>query len=1141
MDILFNLCSEIETGVYCQDAERISNAGQKLLEFFNSIKKENIWRLIPQTDDKMIPVVAMNMGALHVPYDPEALYLQPFLLSTVPVKFRKQADWLINEVSQMNGFMRMWNTLYTVLGTGGKVMLSCPILHKFKWWLLQFKSEPVIEKANGKFINKCDDAAFVIRVRLTINCLWWWAQPSKAVLRPVIEELWYFLFLDPCGNTLFLKNNKAPLIQTAFCDPASGVFPQWDSELSFPRLVRVDKFTVTDEYVLILRKEERAEAIKALKSTGLLNLTTAMLAGFATAPIDKDNMTAFSFAVFLEALTGYFRSDYVRSYQNDVSSVRETEAVENPPFEPHLRKVWRDFWMNGFKMPDKRRLYAIGMNALTTRSCGEPLDKIPQIKAEIKLKNRTVNMSYAANTKREFGYSDPDLIYSEQRLLESYTTNAPGRVFGRWVPARKDRKVLGGTTTRHVIEAVYVSQLQHYQAGLRRGAHEVTPLERDTGRYCTDHATWFRATSAPDTDVRLVMLLDFDAYDESERWNNVRRIMVDELKLAKAKIEGERYEMFGSLSPLEALLVHWYTLKDCVFQIDGGVAGPVQIVLDQLLSGEHGTLIINNATHMAYQDYYIEAMGSEFPFIFDQTSMQGDDEITLWRPINFLIKKPAEQAEIVGRLLDTLEKAASDNSMKISGKKTWARLRAFEYLKKMGMWGYVIPRITQLQLNEKERNARGEPPISRMRSRVGEFREWVMRGGDLIKALTRMHIEWALIRVVKGVGTKDSRITVEIPYEAMWAPQGKGGVGALPYNLMDPNVDALIEMNVYGEPVDSRIAAWVQASRGSSSSVEKEIASQLVTQFQKGVELIKKTDDPVRVENSLTAARQLRERYYSYTPGSATYANRHELLVREMIESTPRMQVFRNDAKLDSALQATKEYHALLADPTKITAWKNPLLTNGIGIVEKEAIEDKVRCAFVAGLDDGVQQWVNQLGTNSATNTAVNEVLRAFKLVTSDPEFPQLRGNQPEQLASTILTAGLLSPDAITLFLLERGGEAIRVAAAAPIISRNLQSALFVRDISNYSTSGDGWTDKSSSRISELVAVDQPSMTVNHPLGRVIHHIGYLYLRNQPMYSEAGVYLPRRKIQVSLTNLALTMWQTLTSRTDAAYASSIYV
>jgi hypothetical protein len=1141
MEDLFKLSVKIHNGLAGQDSASVVDAAEGLLDKLRSIPKGDIWRLLQQSSVPSVAFVS-SFDRLFVPWDRKSLFLEPVKLSTVPVADRPHAEWLISAISVANGFQRIWNTFLVVLMSVGGSITTCPILHGFKWYLQQFGSEPFLEKANGSVVLLGDDMSVVLRTRLTTNCLWWWGQENKVPLRPVIEELWRFMFMNPMKATDQLKKWKSVFIQTAFAKPSGGERFVWDKSLSSTKIERITPKSKHEEYLLLLRAAERDENEKAMRDAGL-DLVADMLVGFGTARLNEDNMSAYSFAVFLEALSGYMRTDFGNQFRQEVDETNANPPAEDfvPPFSDDLIAVWDDFFTNHFRLPGKHELERWQMTELTNRSCGLPRDEIPNIATVVKLGTKALRLEWALNSKREYGLYKPQELYKEQILVDSLTHEHPGRVFIRCVPARRTRKVLGGTTHRHVVEVVIARQLQSYLGNHMTAGSPTTTLEIDSGRYFTDFAEYFYNCGTGDL---LTLLIDFDTYDETEKFRNVRQWMLVSLKKAQHLFKSEAYAMFGRFDPLAALYYHWSTLYKAVYKLDGVSPNMKEedkyLILDQLLSGEFNTLNVNNMTHIAYQRFYMRHIVSALPLRMHRTSLQGDDEITLFSPGDFFDQSSKVQAEMAGKLLEIVSKSASANLLAVADKKTWIRRFGFEFLKKMGMHGRVIPRMTQLQMNEKERVTRDDDPIGRMRSRVGELREWVLRGGCFRQALARLHIEWAIIRVVRGRKIGEVREEVILPYEIMWVPQGQGGVGALMHQLLDPNVDPIIALYHWDSRTERRIGAWIQAYKKNGVQLEKDVAIQVADLFTDGAMFVKSTDDPDRAEKSLEAAKWFVSQGHRYKPTTATYATRHQQMMIEMLEQSPRFAQFRVRGKIMRALASMKEYRELIKVDAEYSQWRNNFLIEGIQFRFTDVIKDEIGVHFVAGMDPFVQRWMNELGTNAETNAGVSGIIRALKDVVSDPNFPRdMRANQPDTLAETMLKNGLQTEEEIRALLVERGASISRAMTAASVMQRNIQQAMFVRDIASYSTAGDGLTDKTKPRIDTLVNIILPALQNDkNPIGQVLSSIGYLILRNEPLI-ESGMYRPRRKVEISITTEGLKRWAMMLNTNDASVSLEI--
>jgi hypothetical protein len=1125
------------------DFEAIAQAGDDWLLALNSIPKDQKWQTLKQLPIRSWTFLKPN--ELYTDYDPKSLFLEPVRRDSVTGTDRDRLEWLIKSSSPANGFTRLWNTLFIIIGSCRDVAKS-PILAGLKWYLGTFPTEPFIEGRSGNIEVKVDDAAVVLRVRLTLNALWIWGQDNKVPHRPILTEVWRWLFVNPMARTAKMKKMKAALVQSAFACPSGGVIATWNENLSSvtPTVVQPANMSgphrhgdkLYDCHVLLARKKEIDEALTAMMEEGL-TLTATAMRELLRAPITKENMSLYSIFTFIEAMTGFMHDDFAESFKQTVAEQAEKDAPENPPYKAFLDQVLDEFWAE-FKHPLKHDLQGYIVHEMTTRSSGMQVSRLPELRPTVTLDGRTIQLAWRPNSKVEYMMALPGAVFDEKILRASYTPEEPGRVFRRNVPARATRKVAGGTVQNHASEIIIAGPMQEFLERTKLGGTTITPLApgQTVGKFLPDHRAWFYHSSIGD---RMIALLDFSNYDESERFANVRKPMIDNLDkwIAHYDVADRNggYKLFGDLTPLQALRVHWNKVHNAYYAVEGGFEDPVLLKLDQMLSGERLTLIINTLVHMAFQRFYLLILAHKgLPFGFDLSSIQGDDEITLFKLLEpFRNGSVEERALFANALAMLVEQAADANGLTISASKTWVRLFAFEYLKKMGMYGYVIPRIMQLQMNEKETAGRDVPPIDRMASRVGELREYVLRGGSLECALQRLHLEWATIRVVKGRNNTD----LIIPYEVMWIPRGLGGVGMYSFNIIDPNVDFLLHHMEMPESVSRRIGYWVAAmARTKQRSTANDVASQVRELFMDGEDFVRSLDDPVRVRNAKSAEDELANAGINI--GASVYYKRHESRTIAVLASSPRLQRFAMEDKFANAAAARIVFDRMEKENEIVPPWRDVFLAEGVTFVLGDVIPDDVNFDFVAGLDDIVSLLVRQLGVSGSSNVEFNEVAQAFRLITGDPGFPRdQKQNQPEAMANEMLKLGITTVDLITNYFVAKGAAQHRAASAALAIAGRIQGMMFVRDLAEFSVAGEGFTDRTDARVSQLVTVDAEGLTnSSSSFAKLLKLLGYAFLRNQPLTDSDGNFIERRQVSVRLTNLGRHMYLKSMNNSDAAYA-----
>jgi hypothetical protein len=1116
------------------DTVQVSELGNQLLNAIDEIDGDQRWRVYIRDNPMIEAVNFKDKSALTVPFDPEELDPSPVDMHTIPTQYLERFTWLNRFTSQVNGFNRVWNTFLRIMLVGGRKMLKSPIMQWYKGYLRTFDSEPFKEFGSGTVNVTGWDSAVTLRTKLTMNCLWWQSQGTKPQLVPIIEELWKWFFMNPAVNTLKMKKMKFPFIQMLFAASTAGERPKWNNpDLESCRVETV--FTCNDLPALIVQQKDIDEATILFKKEKLFK-TLAMLQELVYGDQDQENMSTASFAVFLEALTGFYRSDYPRRFAQDAAENLKREAKDTTPMEPRLKKLWAQFFSD-VKPMTKRQFEASIPTEMTTRSAGLFEDDVPVIVTEITVAGRVEKVMMKANDKSMLFHYNPDLAMSKELFDEAYSEKRPGRIFYRHVPARADRPVEGGVMPVYIGEISIARDLQRWLSQQSRGGKPLFTVGVDTGNFLTDHGRWGYATS---TCEELILLLDFSSFDSTEQDWNVRKPMITEA-LRRGQVPGSEVIYMG-MNQYELMAEIWKKTIHARYSIRDSIDTNLMIVFNQLLSGEFNTININNMTHWAFLEVYLDALARSHLSDYvrwNESRLQGDDEITmLAKTGSFKMLDDEGKAKVIRELTDLIADTAEACGLVIGRAKTISRVGLAEFLKKMFVFGCIVPRISQLQMNEAERVDRGQDPLTRLRARIGQWREWIWRGGDYVVAIKSMYFEICLSRVAKGM-----RRSARLPMEITWVPQRFGGLGILPQSIIDPNMDLMIETFQFPDRTKLVMDAYISAYQRVRVNTVNDVVNQLAPLFEKGVEWTKAHDDRERYLLSESATKHLKDRF-NVDVSRTAYYNRHEEVIKQMLGDNPKVtKKWATQDKIEKAIGVVELASEIIKSGETPNEWRRPEIM-GISFEEVGVVDYALPMNVVAGLDPFLQQWLMQIGTSAKLSAHLTKVFDAFRQVTEDPIFPKnLKWARPEAIANTLLSKGLVGSEEILAYLVSLGGDPQRSANVAQRVAGELSALSFINSITQFSQAGEGFSNRTQSRVFELVEVPPPFDGATAPLAKLIYALGFQYMRTRPIFEVVGdkmVYRTRQRVRVNVSDDTLKVWLASQGKAAALEAINFY-
>jgi hypothetical protein len=267
-----------------------------------------------------------------------------------------------------------------------------------------------------------------------------------------------------------------------------------------------------------------------------------------------------------------------------------------------------------------------------------------------------------------------------------------------------------------------------------------------------------------------------------------------------------------------------------------------------------------------------------------------------------------------------------------------------------------------------------------------------------------------------------------------------------------------------------------------------------------------------KIELSKHAMTELSKKYGMPEDKSAYY-NRYQQEVREAIEDNPKMDRINVGWKMKNAKEIVDNYNE-----DECEDYLAKIFIPGITFRLGEIIEDRFPICPMVGIDPLLQNWVKQIGTSSEDNLITRDNYKVVAKLLNQGNFPRnLKANNPEAIARTLLKYNIVTADDISLFMLMRGARPESAILVGNTLAKNIDMLQYLSNINAFSFSGEGFTDKTIKRISEIVRFDGLFLDNLSPFSRVILAAGYQFCRTQPLVIN-GYYNPRRYVHIEITN-----------------------
>jgi hypothetical protein len=1108
-------------------------------------------------------------------------------------------SWLSRHTCRISGYTRAYmrfHLLLTCFPWLADTEIYKRFIYYWRKVSRDFTVEPFVEGRKGDTVVNCDDWGVTQRFVLTLRCMTLltdvYYNKNKRLISPeLITETWQFLMFDPQVNGKKIKGWKTLFVQNAFAMSQSGSILRWRSvDLEAADLVPKTLDLSAGVYDIDAADIAAQEAEMLKAGLPILSSTLRML---IFGELNQETIALLSVMVFWDALIGVYRGDTakifrknllengiqakgksvdeiqkeIRELKNNIETTGMTpeeidtlqSALRNdpPPLQQSLLgdeifEFYKQFaeeteWDSAFEV----RLKA--PTSLTTRSAGMMHPESGTVTYQVG--DEEVEMIAVFSDKTTAYYANYLTPYGEDSFKYQFTSRDVGLMFVRVVEGYKeDRAIEAGKPCQHMLSAAWVTKLMHYQERFHMDLFgkllEVFTLGADTGRVMTDHRYPMYMTSYPERYLQFMM--DFSLYDISQKFMStdghaIAGFLAGCMDMREMDFTPvgttAAYVKFANMGELYKKVVYKYYQAQYSVKSDGK-GNSYSFLLDMMASGRYDTLAQNNVVTYAFLKSVLSNLGKYEPvkdsalqwveiLDFNYLRIQGDDSLMGATIRQTLDRK--QWAEIVYNFKDMLEQVAAVTGMTMARQKTVMRSGFFEFLKKMAVYGYLIPRSLQVSPDDSENVDRFIDPVSRMVSRLAVWREWVFRGGSYGTAIRNILFEWDVSRIVLDTKTGAK---VALPFELLYVPKRYGGVGMLPWNFLDANTDFLIMSPYYypyPEETRRRMNALVMA-------YQRVTTVDTVAAIAEGLENYFRDESPTgayhyssldasRLQTSESAIAQLKRRGIEVK--KPYRRSRIDALHAAVLDSAKTKKAKSSD-KIVNTARLNIEYLKIINSQEEIIGMetlfpfigelqilsrdKVPAPHSSMNTMDREGEEDwmfeplDLKANPVAGFDDILASWTLDIGTSSVNGELGTQALKVMRRL-YDGIFPTRY--RPEQIARDLLNSGIYAGVDITAYLVGCGANPSIAMQVGNALHNRLAQLKSLSDLTMYSVAGEGFTDNSMLNVRRFVDLPQPE-----PRGEALQlmlSIGYQMSRADRLYNADGTYHRRRRYELGIS------------------------
>jgi hypothetical protein len=868
-----------------------------------------IQRIVDDNKDNLIQFILSDVEPLFIDvtfrdiseYDKMDIHMHPFKVTKDPIWSEITARARVE--TKIGGQLRFRNMVLVARQCmGGEAFRDNQYIRKLKhYWKMisnNFTTEPYVESFNGTISYITYDSmaatrglvllhAATISHQLNFTTRYFTYFKKQYTLDYAYSSLVNYIFKDPWTNTINVKKKTslAKNMTHAITPIGVGQVIMW-AEGSELRNYTVLPTTANDESAYAIAEEALKEDFQSLKDEGLIPLSQ-WYASMISAEVNPENMAQVSLLSFIETPAGFFRGNELPSHIKQKEAGEQTATPKNPPFAQNIR----DLYINAIKeykflVPSYSEYKATIFNDLTTKSSGGYGEQWEIPSRNGISRHFTTNdkiMAFIRNTSK---YLDPETVKLE--MTEAF----PAPIFSREVVARDKRAVFAVPLGTYIVELILsnvfmISQLKS----------NLFTMGKEVGQTLADHKEGIIASCQP---YVLIIGQDFSAFDSTQKFDNMRRFALE--GVTRGLIVNGQTGRFGPWESISSAYdMIWRKTKTAFYESNGEI-----LVTDQVNSGEKNTITINNFTNLANFETQLRelAINPKTSLTFTYMDIMkalfmGDDSVQLWRLSQRLTPEQLKDIK------DVLSEVAAANGMSLNALKTEARLFHYEYLKKRADYGYIIPRILQLQQFVSER-VNTLLAVNEFMSSYGNLlNEGVSRGYSHAFARSLYFFTGNLRRSVK-VKDRVKNYFERLPLAILFTPSNMGGTGQVPMSMIGANKDITFPLTFDGVILEMMNQALWLNDAPSELRIRDRIAEAIIKgtdQTNDGLEFLRVNKDKERGETASAALDFLASKGIDL--GSVSKLNEHNRMIFATIKDNPRMN------------QIVAEERGLLADEVK--------------------------------------------------------------------------------------------------------------------------------------------------------------------------------------------------------------------------------
>jgi len=693
----------------------------------------------------------------------------------------------------------------------------------------------------------------------------WHEQLFDTVLKDIIKDPYYL--------SMRIKKLTSSIKLLSFCKSKNGTIVKWNIR-RIPGVGNPEDFVITgfdpekfngsmvdkEAYAYIISSVNKD--MKEMDKLGL-NSTAKYYKDMVNYDLNATSMNKCVSLMFMN-IVGITRSPIkgAANKQFDTSDVNVQEEYELPKFMAH--EFTKQFENCDFSSFDPNlEVFAKATNKAAGEYRGFKISvKVPKSSKLYSLGNNG-QLSIKASKKRAMLYSVYDII------IKNYDSS--------WIPdvlytsirdtaLRNTRLIINpGLVTWMMF--IPLNFLSHYQMGSKdfkiKDVLGETNLEFTAqlkGNVLQDHRMGFFAACRENI---LSIAKDYSQFDAHEKFRNFRvglmaaiknlmnkgntylnsviwgnvtigqsiidifksfhDVKVTTDKMAYRLYTDKRYNLMEEIG--KSKLKSEFLAKRKELKSIQDIVKKLEFTLDQLLSGENLTLVLNNMTNRAMDSLikknYPDMFNGKLGIINILNRYLGDDSISFWEVTEKFNEKTYKQ------ISENYAEQAANESMDLNAIKTVTLRWKYEYLKIQIIYGWFIPRKLQISTLFSESCDRMSTGSDMLRIYSAICASSCARGASLSYSLNLLITAQALFF---RINPKSSVVSaIQLPIKTMFIPLSMGGAGIVNYKAGVANGDILIYQEaVKNINMNRLLVRYGRIFKSINDNVYEELAESIV-------------------------------------------------------------------------------------------------------------------------------------------------------------------------------------------------------------------------------------------------------------------------------------------------------------------------